>query len=210
MNLHFKPSEDNTEVLVLRVFLKSVEILGGLQNLVKHKIANWLPSLLIACYTVVLKEEYMKTEQEIAQQLNITLQTVKNILRAEPSKDTMGVIEGVSEKEGKDMNVQTAGSVAKIAYRQIKNGLDDVRLSLELSKSLVKALDITWAYLILKKLKWNDFPIESPQDVKEKVKKVYIKGRLAEEILEELDYPINTPMELIKLIKENLKMYGLE
>jgi len=187
-----------------------VEILGGLQNLVKHKIANWLPSLLIACYTVVLKEEYMKTEQEIAQQLNITLQTVKNILRAEPSKDTMGVIEGVSEKEGKDMNVQTAGSVAKIAYRQIKNGLDDVRLSLELSKSLVKALDITWAYLILKKLKWNDFPIESPQDVKEKVKKVYIKGRLAEEILEELDYPINTPMELIKLIKENLKMYGLE
>ncbi len=212
MNVHFKPTEENTEVLILRVFLKGVDILGGLQNLVEHKIANWLPSLLIACYTVVLKEEHMKTEQEIAQQLNITLQTVKNILRAEPSKATMGVItaEGVSEKEGKDMNIQTAGSVAKIAYRLIKNGLDDVRLSLELSKSLVKALDITWAYLILKKLKWNDFPIESPQDIKEKVKKVYIKGRLAEEVLEELDYPINTPLDLIKLIKENLKMYGLE
>ncbi|WP_029551952.1 bacterio-opsin activator [Thermocrinis jamiesonii] len=205
MNINFKLLDEDVETLVLRVFLKSIDLLGGLQNFVEHRRINWLPSLLLACYSVVLKEEYMKTEQEIAQRLKITPQTVKNILRADPSVEIVK-----TEKEGKDISVHTAGSIAKIAYRLVKYGLDDVRISLEFSKSTVKALDITWAYVILKKLKWNDFPIASPQDIKERLKKIYIKGRLAEEILEDLDYPINTPVELIKLIKENLKMYGLE
>ncbi len=205
MNIPFKLSEENVEALALRTFLKGIEILGGLQNIIERKGTNWLPSLFIACYTVILKEECMKTEQEIAQQLSITLQTVKNILRSEPIR----ILESPDEEE-KEMNLHTLGSVAKVAYRLVKGGSDNLLLSLEFSKDLAKALDITWAYLILKKLKCSDFPIESPEDVKEKLKKVYIKGRLAEEVLEELDYPINTPVELIKLIKDNLKMYGLE
>jgi len=203
MSISFKTSEDQVEALVLRTFLKAVEILGGLQKLVKKKNTDWLSPLLLACYTVVLKEEYLKTEQEIAQYLGITHQTVKNILRAEHLK-------AWQDEEGKDLSVHMAGSIAKTAYRLIKEDLDNVSLVLEFFKNFAKALDITWAHLILRKLRGNDFPIESPEDIKEKLGKVYIKGRLAQEILEEIEYPINTPMELVEKIKENLKMYGLE
>jgi len=195
-------SEDQIETLVLRTFLKTVEVLGGLQKLVEKKNTNWLSPLLLACYSVVLKEECLKTEQEIAQHLGITPQTVKNILRAELPK--------AWQEEGKDLSVYMAGSIAKTAYRLIKEDLDDVNLSLEFSKKLAKALDITWAHLILRKLKGSDFPIESPMHIKEKIGKVYVKGRLAQEILEEIEYPIHTPVDLIGKIKENLKMYGLE
>ncbi|WP_448587784.1 bacterio-opsin activator [Thermocrinis sp.] len=192
--------KEDAETLVLRVFLKTVDVLGGPEKLVEHKGINWLPSLLLACYSVVLKEEYLEAEQEIAQRLGITLQTVKNILRAEPMK--------VSDT--KDLNIHTVGSVAKIAYRLVKNGLDDLRLSLEFSKRLAEALDVPWVYKVLRRLRFSDFPIQSPQDLKDKLKKIYIKGRSAEEVLEELEYPINSPLELVKNIRENLKMHGFE
>ncbi|MCX8059870.1 MAG: bacterio-opsin activator, partial [Aquificaceae bacterium] len=76
-------SESELEVLSTKVFLKSVELLGGLSKLVEHRTLPWLASLARAVYCVVLKEEFFKGEEEIAQYLGITVQTVKNTLRGE-------------------------------------------------------------------------------------------------------------------------------
>jgi len=102
--------EEHVEALTLRVFLKSLELLGGTQKLVQTRATNWLSSLLLASYTVVLKEEFLKSEQEIAQRLRITPQTVKNILRSEPLVDNL---EKLFESESKDLNIHTAGGIAK-------------------------------------------------------------------------------------------------
>lgn len=64
--------EEHIEALTLRVFIKSLELLGGTQKLVQTRATGWLSSLLLASYTVVLKEEHLKSEQEIAQRLRIT------------------------------------------------------------------------------------------------------------------------------------------
>jgi probable regulatory domain-containing protein len=199
--------EEQIETLTLRVFLKSLELLGGTHKLVKTRATGWLSSLLLASYTVVLREEHLKSEQEIAQRLGITLQTVKNILRSEPM---VGNLEEVFKSEGKELNIHTAGGIAKLAYRLVKDQKDHTGLCLELSKRTAEALDIAWAKILLRRLEEQDFPVTSAQPIKEKLGKVWLSGRSAQEVLEELDYPIHTPIELIEKIKENLRMYGLE
>ncbi len=202
----FEP-EEQTETLTLRVFLKAVELLGGAQRLVETQKTAWLSSLLLASYTVVLREELLKPEQEIAQSLGITLQTVKNILRSEP---TMGNLEQTSKSEGKDLNIHTAGSVAKLAYKLTKHQRDHTGLSLEFSNKVAHALDVVWAKVLLRRLRERDFPIVSAQGLKDRLGGVWIGGRSAQEVFEDLEYPIHTPVELIEKIKENLRMYGLE
>jgi len=71
-------------------------------------------------------------------------------------------------------------------------------------------LGIAWAKILLRRLEEKDFPVQSAQHLKEKLGKVWLSGRSVQEVLEELDYPIHTPIELIEKIKENLRMYGLE
>ena len=75
-----QPVEQDFEALVLRVFLKSIDVRGGLSKLADYKTLTWLPSLARAVYCVVLREEYFKTEEEIAQRVGLTIQTVRNIL----------------------------------------------------------------------------------------------------------------------------------
>jgi len=70
-----QPVEQDFEALVLRVFLKSIDVLGGLSKLADYKTLTWLPSLARAVYCVVLREEYFKTEEEIAQRVGLTIQT---------------------------------------------------------------------------------------------------------------------------------------
>lgn len=70
--------------MAMGVFLKALEIAGGPRKLIEYRNLTWLPSLLEAAYAVVLREEFMKTEDEIAQFLGLTRQTVRNILRADP------------------------------------------------------------------------------------------------------------------------------
>jgi predicted transcriptional regulator len=81
---------------------------------------------------------------------------------------------------------------------------------LEFSRRAAGALDIAWAKILLRRLEEKDFPIQSAQNLKEKLGRVWLSGRSVQEVLEELDYPIHTPIELIEKIKENLRMYGLE
>jgi probable regulatory domain-containing protein len=73
------------EQLVTRVFFRAIDLLGGLSKLTEFRTLTWLPSLARAAYVVVLREEYLRTEEEIAQKVGLTKNTVRSILRADPT-----------------------------------------------------------------------------------------------------------------------------
>ncbi|MEN3029121.1 MAG: bacterio-opsin activator [Aquificaceae bacterium] len=207
-----EPMEKELEPLVMRVFLKSVDILGGLSGLADYRTLTWLPSLARAVYCVVLREEYFKSEEEIAEKVGLTVQTVRNILRAEPATvlEKLQKLEELLEEEKKELKVHTAGGIAKLAYKLVKEGQEEPNVFLKYCESVAYALDIPWAYMVLKRLRGTDFPIKSPENLLDRLEGVYIKGRAAKEVLQELEYPIKSPAELLHRLKENLKMHGLE
>ncbi len=212
MVIELKPAETDIEALVTRVFLKSIDLLGGLSKLAEFRTLTWLPSLARASYAVILREEYFKTEEEIAEKVGLTKQTVRNILRADPELAMYKIqhIEELTSEEKKELKVHTAGGIAKLAYKLVKEGHEEPKIFLEYCTQTAIALDVPWAYMILKKIKGTHFPINSSEDILDKIGSVMIKGRQAEEVLREIDYPVKNPAELLHKIKENLKMYGLD
>ncbi|MDQ7038817.1 MAG: bacterio-opsin activator [Aquificota bacterium] len=212
MVIEVKPVEVDVESLVTRVFLKAIDLLGGLQKLAEYRTLTWLPSLARASFAVVLREEYLKTEEEIAQIVGLTKQTVRNIMRADPETAMYKIkhFDDLTQEEKKELKVHTAGGIAKLAYRLVKEGHEEPKLFLEFCTQAARALDIPWAYMVLKRIKGTDFPINSAEDIKKKISGIMIKGRRAEEVVEELDYPIKNPADLLHRIKENLKMHGID
>ena len=84
MVIEIKPKEVDYDTMALRVFLKALEIIGGPRKLFEYRNLTWIPSLMEASYAVVLKEEGLKSEDEIAKFIGITRQTVRNMLTADP------------------------------------------------------------------------------------------------------------------------------
>ena len=204
-------SEAEVEHLVNRVFFKAIELLGGLSKLAEFRTLTWLPSLARASFVVVLKEEYMKTDEEIAYKVGLTKNTVRNILRADPelALQKIKAMEELVNEETRELKVHTAGGIAKLAYKEIKEGRDAQTLlhfSSTLAEDLVRGLDIPWAYLVLRKTKGIKYPINSPEELKEKLAGLTIKGIPVEEIINNLQYPIKNPATLLHEIKEYLKL----
>ena len=104
----------------LRVFLKALEIAGGPRALVQRRHLTWVPSLLEAAYVIVLKEEYGKTEDQIASTLGITRNTLRLILRADPETVRRRLQEPAEETE--EAKAHVAGGLAKLAYAALKGG----------------------------------------------------------------------------------------
>ncbi len=203
--------EQEIEQMVTRVFFKAIELLGGLSKLAEFRTLTWLPSLARAASAVVLKEEYMKSDEEIAQKIGLTKNTVKNILRADPELALQKIksLEELASEETKDLKVHTAGGIAKLAYKEIKEGHEAQTLLYYCSlvaSEVAKALDVPWAYQILKRTKGIKYPISSKEDLKERLAGLSIKGNPIEEILSSLHYPLKTPALLIHEIKEYLLM----
>ncbi|BAU23037.1 bacterio-opsin activator [Caldimicrobium thiodismutans] len=203
--------EQEIEQMVTRVFFKAIELLGGLSKLAEFRTLTWLPSLARAASAVVLKEEYMKSDEEIAQKIGLTKNTVKNILRADPELALQKIksLEELASEETKDLKVHTAGGIAKLAYKEIKEGHEAQTLLYYCSlvaSEVAKALDVPWAYQILKRTKGIKYPIFSKEDLKERLAGLSIKGNPIEEILSSLHYPLKTPALLIHEIKEYLLM----
>ena len=211
MVVEVKPVEVDVENLVTRVFLKAIDLLGGLQKLAEYRTLTWLPSLARAAFVIVLREEFLKTEEEIAEAVGITRQTVRNILRADPELALYKIqhIDELTKEERKQLRVHTAGGIAKIAYKKVKEG-EEPKVFLEYCTIAAEALEVPWAYLILKKIKGIHFPIEKPDELVEKVKGVVIKGLPAEEVLQKIEYPVKNPADLLHKIKLHLKMMGVE
>jgi probable regulatory domain-containing protein len=113
--------EDELDNIAMKAFLKTLEILGGPRKLILYRNLTWVPSLIEACYAVVLRDRYMKTETEIAEFLGLTKQTVRNILKADPDI-VLDILEDEFKK--KELKTHVAGGLAKLAYRKIKEELE--------------------------------------------------------------------------------------
>ncbi len=101
--------------LAEELFMESIRMIGGLKRLIEFRNLTWLPSLAEAAYVVILRNEYMKSPQEIAKELGISENTVRNILRADES-EIEELLEGKIEKTDE----HKAGGLAKMAYKRLK------------------------------------------------------------------------------------------
>ncbi|WP_028840800.1 bacterio-opsin activator [Thermodesulfobacterium hveragerdense] len=204
-------SEAELEHLVSRVFFKAIDLLGGLSKLAEFRTLTWLPSLARAAFVLVLKEEYVKTDEEIAEKVGLTKNTVRNILRADPELALQKIksLEELVNEEMKELKVHTAGGIAKLAYKEIKQGNDAQTLlhyCSVVAEDLAKTLEIPWAYLVLKKSKGLKYPVESSEVLKGKFADLSIKGISLEEIITHIQYPIKNPAQLLKEIKDYLTL----
>ncbi|RUM87560.1 MAG: bacterio-opsin activator [Thermodesulfatator sp.] len=152
--------ERDLDAQALRVFLKALEILGGPRKLIELRNLTWVTSLMEAAYAVVLAEEAFKTEDDIAAFLGLTRQTVRNILRADPEL-VMMKLEG--ELQEKSPKAHTAGGLAKLAYREIKEGREALLLFTSLIEEGAKILGVGWPAEVLARIKGLHFPVSGPE-----------------------------------------------
>ncbi len=110
---------EGIDELAEKVFIEALNIVGGLKALVKYRNLTWLPSLAEAAYVVVLSQEAQKTSSEIARELGITQNTVRNILSSK-EEEVEEFLKGSKEK----VSEHIAGGLAKLAYRRLKNVSD--------------------------------------------------------------------------------------
>jgi probable regulatory domain-containing protein len=206
-------TEENIKYMAERVFFKSIDLLGGLDKLAEYRTLTWLPSIARAAFAIVLKEEYFKTEDEIAEFIGLTRNTVRAILRADENLAMYKIkhFDELTAEEKQNLKVHTAGGVAKLAYKLIKDGQDSETLMeycRSISQEAVAQCDTPWAYLVLKNTKGVKYPVNSAEELKN-IEHLEIKGILAQEILPNLHYPIKNPAILLKEIKEYLQMKGI-
>lgn len=188
--------------LAIRVLLKSFEILGGLRKLIERKDLTWLPFLILASYIIVMSKEMLKTEDEIAGLLGLTRQTVKNILRADEELVTKK-LEG--KLKVKNVRTQVAGGIAKLAYKEVKEGRDNINLILSMTLPVMEALDILWPQEVLIYARNVKFP-STKEELAEKLRGLRIDGTDISKLLALIkDYPIKNPIELIKKLREAIE-----
>jgi probable regulatory domain-containing protein len=122
-----KPQVEDPEKLVREVFFEVLDILGGLKRLAEFRTLTWLPSLARASYVLVLREYFGKSEEEIAKELGITKQTVRNILRAKPEEalERIKNLEDLAREEREDERTHIAGGIARVAYERVKERLGE-------------------------------------------------------------------------------------
>ena len=214
MILNVKINDNEVKYLAERVFFKSIDLLGGLNKLAKYRTLTWLPSIARASFAIVLKEEFLKTEDEIAEFIGLTRNTVRQILRADPNLALYKIehMDELTTEEKKQLKVHTAGGIAKLAYKYVKAGEDSqtvMEYCREISKEAVAQCDTPWAYLVLKNIKGTKYPITDAKTLEEKIGYLEIKGIKVAEIIPNLHYPIKNPALLLKEIKEYLQMKGL-
>ncbi|NOY12004.1 MAG: KaiC associated regulatory domain-containing protein [Archaeoglobi archaeon] len=200
MEVIAKPKGGDVDRMAEKVFMKSIELLGGLRRLVGYRNLTWLPSLAEAAYVVVLKNEALKTYSEIARELGITENTVKSIATADEEK-VLEYIRGELEDRPKE---HIAGGIAKLAYRKLKESgaLDEEEV--EMDQDVIETLEIAWAVLVLSRLRGMHFPA-GKDELMERLKGIVVKekGReyRIEELLERIEYPVKSPAELLSAIK---------
>ncbi len=184
----------------IRVFLKALEILGGPRRLIELRNLTWVTSLMEAAYAIVLAEEAFKTEDEIAQFLGLTRQTVRNILRADPEL-VMMKLEG--ELKEKSLKAHTAGGLAKLAYKEIKEGRDSLVFFAAAIEEGAKVLGVGWPAEVLARLKGLHFPAEG-SIISERLKGLVVDGKdLGEVASQKPNY--EHPREVLKFLSEAIK-----
>ena len=214
MILNVNINNNEVKYLAERVFFKAIDLLGGLNKLAEYRTLTWLPSIARAAYAIILKEEFFKTEDEIAEYIGLTRNTVRQILRADPNMALYKIehLDELTTEEKQQLKVHTAGGIAKLAYKYVKEGEDSNTLMEychEIAKEAVAQCEAPWAYMVLKYSKGIKYPITEAKTLEEKIGHLEIKGIKADKIIENLEYPIKNPAILLKEIKEYLQMKGI-
>ena len=188
--------------LAIRVFLKSLEILGGPRKLIELRHLTWITSLMEASYAVVMWDELHKTEDEIAQFLGLSRQTVRNILRAEPEL-VIQKIEG--ELKDKTHRAHTAGGLAKYALKEIRAGRDNLSVFMQAFEQAYSDLGVEWPVHVLRRLKGTDFPVSKVELLK-KLEGLKIMGKRIEDVFEEIEADtFESPRDVLRNISEKIK-----
>ncbi len=206
MVMEVKPMVDVDEkldVTALRMFFKALELLGGPRKLIEYRNLTWLPSLMEACYAVVLYNDYMKTDTQIAEFLGLTRNTVTAILRADPEL-AKAKLEGRLEEK---IKTHTAGALAKIAYEEIKAGRDNIQFMNYFMQKALEAVGYTWPIEVLVRIKGVDFPAEKSV-LKEKLAGLAIGEHSVAELLDKIaseQYPMNSPADLLHQLRMALE-----
>ncbi|NPA57482.1 MAG: bacterio-opsin activator [Epsilonproteobacteria bacterium] len=208
--------ERGLEELVDRVFFKSIDLLGGLRQLAEYRTLTWLPSVARAAFVIVLREEYLKSEEEIAEFVGLTRNTVRTILRADPelAMRKIAQYDELTQRERREMKVHTAGGLAKMAYKLVKEG-QEAQTLLEFCRSMSQeALEAAeceapWAYQVLKHIKGLRYPLTDGELLAERLAGIDIKGIDGAEVARAISYPIISPAKLLKEIKEFLERRGI-
>ncbi|MDK2465168.1 MAG: sigma factor-like helix-turn-helix DNA-binding protein [Candidatus Korarchaeota archaeon] len=197
------PVREDPDRLAMRVFMKAIEILGGPRRLIEYRRLTWLPSLMEACYAVVLRDLYHKSNDEIARELGITEQTVRNIM----SSDEEAVLKKIKgELTDEDFKTHVAGGLAKLAWREVRRGVDEHVAFIESSREALEAVEgPMWAIRTLMAIKGTDFPIESADALAVRLRGIEAYGIDLADVARELEYPIRTPAELLRKLAERLK-----
>lgn len=203
--------KDDIENFAGRVFFKCIDLIGGLNKLALFRTLTWLPSLARASFVVVLREEYLKTEDEIAKHVGLTRNSVRNILRAKLEIEPEKLEEFLEEQKEKDkeLKIHVAGSIAKLAYKLVKEGEESqilLEFSRKISQDAIYEFDIPWAYLVLKNTKGLKYPINSQDELIERIGEIKLpNGVEIKNVLNKLKYPIKNPSELLHEIKEKME-----
>lgn len=204
MVIEVKPVEkDNVDEKAIRVFLKALEILGGPRRIIEYRNLTWLPSLITASYAIVYHKDKGYSYESIANLLGISTTTARNILQADEEavkKKLSEVIEETSEEK----RTHIAGAIAKMAYKEIEQGRDEINIMMHLVKETSKSLGVEWAVKVLSMLKGVDFPLNK-ETFLEKLNGINIKGKDIKEIAEKIEFPVHTPAELLHKIKEAIE-----
>lgn len=75
-------SASDRDTRVIALFEKTIASMGGLRRLVEQRRLGWLPQVLASCDVLVLQEEEHRRPEEIADLLQLTSESVENILAA--------------------------------------------------------------------------------------------------------------------------------
>ncbi len=205
MVIEVKPKEVDYDTLALRVFLKSLELIGGPRKLFEYRNLTWVPSLMEAAYAVVLKEEAMKTEEEIAEFLGLTKQTVRNMLSADPQLVMKKLTE---EMSGSQIKVHTAGGLAKLSYKEVKEGRDYVPFVVAVCQTYVsELLGIAWPVEVLLAIKGMKFPIKDSEkeELEQRLKGVRVRDKDASLLVNFINFPVKSPAQLLHELSEASK-----
>ena len=103
---------------VMDVFVKSIEMAGGMDRFVEHRQLDWLGELMESAYVVVMQDEDSKSPAEIAEYLGVTTGQVADILSSPTEGATNRMFDDFSE-EPVD-RVAVAGAVARLAHQAVK------------------------------------------------------------------------------------------
>ncbi|MBC7114131.1 MAG: KaiC associated regulatory domain-containing protein [Archaeoglobi archaeon] len=195
MEIITEPKGAEVDEIAERVFLKAIEIVGGLKKLVEFRNLTWLPSLAKASYAVVYREEAAMSADEIAERLGMTKQSVRNMLSADPEE-----IKRFIEGEEEEISEHKAGGLAKLAYMKLKER-GELERTFMMTEKMLDELGVLWAGLVLHRIRGLDFPVKR-DELRDRLKGIVVKDKKIEELIEKLPEEIKTPAELLHLLKE--------